>query len=229
MASSGTTGPALARLSTKDVRPLLGSDPLFSQGQNAGEIADPEVQSLQAARLHGPPIIFLGLHEHDDGTGESSHALPSTEFSAKKDAEAVVANIHGTPYFSVDVSDIEEGRVNSVLDDSEGGRNGVKLEFLDGRAAMGSFTQFDSAVFSEARSLVDWSARNRVSDIIISPFMGILTVHIGSTALVAAHLSTLSGPAGNTLVRLFYPGPNPPTRSHALQGESSFHALHRID
>lgn len=161
MATGGNSGPVLAHLSTKEVRPLLGPEPVFSQGEKEEESADPEVASLQAARLRGPPIVFLGLHEHEDTTGSSSHALPSTEFSAKKDAEAVIANIHGTPYFSMDVSDVEEEKVTSVLKDAEQG--GTKLEFTDGRSAMGSFTQFDSAVFSEARSLVDWSARNRVS------------------------------------------------------------------
>lgn len=156
--STGTSGPTLARLSTKDVRPWLGADPIFSQGQHEGTSADPEVASLQASRLHGPPIIFLGLHEDENVV----QALPSSEFSAKKDAQAVVANVHGTPYFSLDVTDLEERSVSAVLKDgSESGD--VKLEFLDGRAAMGSLTQFDSAVFSEARSLVDWSARNQVS------------------------------------------------------------------
>ncbi|KAI0088143.1 NUDIX hydrolase domain-like protein [Irpex rosettiformis] len=155
--ATGTSGPTtLARLSTNDVRPWLGLEPIFSQGQHEGSVADPEVTSLQSSRLHGPPIIFLGLHEDEN----AMHALPSSEFSAKKDAQAMVSNVHGTPYFSLDVTELEEGNVSEVLNErAEAGS--VKLEFLDGRAAMGSLTQFDSAVFAEARSLVDWSARNR--------------------------------------------------------------------
>jgi NAD+ diphosphatase len=158
MSTPGPSGPAaLARLSTAAIRPWLGAEPIFSQTQHERDLADPEVASLQAARLRGAPIVFLGLHEDED----ASHALPSSEFSAKKEngAEAVIANVHGTPYFSVDVSELDEGSVSAVLQSTDGN---TKLEFMDGRAAMGSLTQFDSAVFAEARSLVDWSARNRV-------------------------------------------------------------------
>lgn len=153
---------ALARLSTKDVRPLLGPEPFFSQGQHAGEIAEGSVKELEASRLHGPPVVFLGLHEHEDSTGSASRALPSSDFSAKKDAEAVVAKIHGTPYFSLDVSNVEQTRVDEVLGSSEAGKSGAVLEFFDGRAAMNMIDQFDSGVFSVARTLVDWSARNKV-------------------------------------------------------------------
>ena len=86
----------------------------------------------------------------------------SSEFSAKHDALAVVSKLHGTPYFSLDVSDVESSAVQRVLDESKEAKEGSKLEFMDGRAAMGSLSQFDSAVFSEARSLVDWTARNKV-------------------------------------------------------------------
>ncbi|KAI0339943.1 hypothetical protein BDW22DRAFT_1431420 [Trametopsis cervina] len=159
MASSGGIGPTLAGLSTQDVRPLLGADPIFSQTQKEGELADAEVANLQAARLRGPPVIFLGLYENEG----SIHALSSSEFSAKTNPEAVIANVHGTPYFSVDVSDVEEAQVNDVLSSSNEGRSGTKLEFIDGRAAMGSLSQWESAVFAEARTLVDWSARNKAS------------------------------------------------------------------
>lgn len=155
---SGTA--ALARLSTQDVSPLLGPKPYFSQAQLPGETAPEDVKELQAARLHGPPIVFLGLHE----TVEGAQALPSSDFSAKQDAAAVVARIRGTPYFSLDVSDIEPANVSQVLQGSEAGRAGVKLEFVDGRAAMSLINQFDSGVFSVARTLVDWTARNKVSD-----------------------------------------------------------------
>lgn len=208
MDSSGATGPALARLSTKDVQSLLGPDPLFSQGRHVGDVADPDVASLQAARFHGLPIVFLGLHEHADTTGAGSRALPSTEFSAKHDAEGVVANIHGTPYFSVDVSDAREDELQSVLKNSEAGMSGAKLEFLDGRAAMGSFTQFDSAVFSEARSLIDWTARNKVSVLVVSISLLLIELYMimTSTVLVAVHLSTPCGQVGNMLAPLFCRG-----------------------
>ena len=136
-------------------------EPFFSQTQQEGSLADSEVMSLQAARFRGPSIVFLGLHEHEDSTG-ASHALPSSDFSAKQDVSAVVSKLHGTPYFSLDVSDIAETQVQETLEQSAQGREGIKLEFMIGQAAMGSLNQFDSSVFAEARSLVDWSARNKV-------------------------------------------------------------------
>lgn len=152
----GTTG-ALARLTTADVRGLLGPEPYFAQGEKPGTSAPDGVKELEAARLHGPPVVFLGLHEH----GDAQHALPSSDFSAKHGAATAVAEkIQGTPYFSLDVSDVEKEHVDVVVASAQSG--GGKLEFMDGRAAMNVFDQFDSGVFSEARSLVDWTARNKV-------------------------------------------------------------------
>lgn len=152
----GTAG-ALARLTTADVRGLLGPEPYFAQGEKPGSTAPDGVKELEAARLHGPPVVFLGLHEH----GDAQHALPSSDFSAKHGAATAVAEkIQGTPYFSLDVSDVEKERVDEVVASAPSG--GGKLEFMDGRAAMNVFDQFDSGVFSEARSLVDWTARNKV-------------------------------------------------------------------
>ena len=186
----------LARFSTKDVTPLLGPEPYFSQGQRVGEVAADDSKELQAARLHGPPVVFLGLHEHQDSAGAAIHALPSSDFSGKKDAEAVVAKIHGTPYFSLDVSEVEEARVTEIL--SAAGSNDAKLEFMDGRAAMNIIDQFDSGIFSIARTLVDWTARNKVCAILISFDQLYLTTC--SSALVAVRGCTRCGPDGNTAV-----------------------------
>ena len=150
---------ALARLSTADVRALLGPEPLFDQGQHEGEAAAGNaVKELAAARLHGPPVVFLGLHEPAEG----APALPSSEFSARGDAEAVVARLRGTPFFSLDVTDVPPASVDAALQGSQSARDGAKLEFVDGRAAMSLMSQFDSGVFSVARTLVDWTARNKV-------------------------------------------------------------------
>lgn len=211
--NAGNSGPTLARLTTDNVRPWLGAEPLFSQGQHAGSTADPEVASLQASRLHGPPIIFLGLQEEN-----VVHALPSSEFSAKKDVQAVVSNVHGTPYFSVDVTELEEQSVSEVLRErSDAGS--VKLEFLDGRAAMASLTQFDSAVFAEAKSLVDWTARNRVSSRVFA-YHRISNFELDSIALAAGPLSIRYGQAGNTPVRHSFPG------LHKLQRNPARRAKH---
>lgn len=111
----------LARLSTKAVAPLLGAAPVFGQGKEPGQTAvllnekgEPNTY-VEAARLHGPGIVFLGLHEPQGAKAEGSQALPSSEFSAKTDPEVAAANISGTPYFSLDVSDAETAALDDVL------------------------------------------------------------------------------------------------------------------
>ncbi|KAI0645868.1 NUDIX hydrolase domain-like protein [Trametes meyenii] len=154
-ASNGTH--PLARLTTNDVKPLLGAEPYFSQGQHAGELASAGVPVLEAARLRGAPIVFLGLHETQAG---HSNALPSSDFSAKTNAETIIANIHGTPYFTLDVSDAEQSEVDAVVQNAAG-ESGSGPVFSEPRAAMGSFDAFDAALFAEARSMIDWNARNK--------------------------------------------------------------------
>lgn len=148
----------LARLSTDDVRSLLGPEPFFSQGQSEGSLADKENPVLEAARLRGNPIVFLGLHEDKD----SEEALPSSDFSAKSDALAVASRIKGIPFFSLDVSDVDKETLDSVLQQAELTKAGASLAFTDARAAMGSFDYFDAAVAASARGLIDWNARNKV-------------------------------------------------------------------
>ncbi|KAI0663364.1 NUDIX hydrolase domain-like protein [Cubamyces menziesii] len=148
---------SLARLTTSDVKPLLGPEPFFAQGQQEGELAQPDVPVLEAARLRGPPIVFLGLHETD---ADSSNALPSSEFSAKTSAETVIANIKGTPYFSLDVSDVTSADVDKMLQ-AAATRAGGEFDFSEPRAALALFDAFEAALSAEARSMVDWNARNK--------------------------------------------------------------------
>ncbi|KAI0759863.1 NUDIX hydrolase domain-like protein [Trametes elegans] len=157
---AGNAKHSLARLPTSDVQPLLGPEPYFSQGQHAGERASDDTPLLQAARLRGAPIVFLGLHETKART---TGALPSSEFSAKTSADAVLANIHGTPYFSLDVSDVAQADVDRVLRESAArdAEPGTELAFSEPRAVMNSFDPFEAALFSEARTMADWNARNR--------------------------------------------------------------------
>lgn len=154
---SETKKRSLARLTTADVRPLLGSEPFFAQGQNDGDAAESGVAVLESARIRGPGIVFLGLHEPDN----ASHALPSTDFNAKKDAEAVVHKIQGTPYFSLDVTQLAEEAVTAVLENAEVTRSGKSLAFTDARQAMSSMDYFEGGVVAEARAMVDWNARNK--------------------------------------------------------------------
>lgn len=150
---------SLARLSTTEVRPLLGTEPFFAQGQNDGDSAESGIPVLEAARLRGPGIVFLGLHEPESG---ASQALPSTDFSAKTDAATVASKIEGTPYFSLDVSDLEGNAVDAVLQSTEAAKSGKSMTFVDARQAMSSMDYFDGGIVAEARAMVDWNARNKV-------------------------------------------------------------------
>lgn len=145
----------LALLTTHDVMPLLGPSPYFGQAQNPGELSTEETPVLEAARLHGPRLVFLGLEERDPSTAS---ALPSSDFKA---SEGAVANIDGTPYFSIDVADLEESNVDDVVQNSELAKSAVKLAFIDPRTAMGALDVFAAGVFASARSMVDWNDRNK--------------------------------------------------------------------
>ncbi|EIN11472.1 hypothetical protein PUNSTDRAFT_131639 [Punctularia strigosozonata HHB-11173 SS5] len=153
-------GRKLARLATADVQSLLGPSPYFGQGQNEGDIADEGVGVLEAARLRGTPIVFLGLQEPE---GEAGSALPSSEFSGKAGVEELVKRVRGTPWFSLDVSDVAQEEVDGVLaaaaKEDEATPGG--LTFGEPRAAMAVMDAFEAAVFAEARSMADWNARNK--------------------------------------------------------------------
>ncbi|KZT71735.1 hypothetical protein DAEQUDRAFT_809687 [Daedalea quercina L-15889] len=152
--------PALARLSTADVRPLLGPEPFFGQGQTDGEVVASDIVALEGARLRGNPIVFLGLQEP---ASTERRALPSTEFTAKGDTglTSVFANIQGNTYFSLDVTHVEQQALDAALWNSGAGKRGATLSFIDSRAAMASLNHIDSNIFATARSVHDWNARNK--------------------------------------------------------------------
>ncbi|KAL0581302.1 NADH pyrophosphatase, partial [Marasmius crinis-equi] len=142
----------IAYLPTRPLLPLLGPFPYFGQSQTAGTIlSDSDItHSTEAARHIGIPVVFLGLHEQ----GVSGSALPEAEF--KDDVEGVVKKLEGTPYFAVDVGDLESSEVDVVLRGVEKEQN-VKLEWNEPRSAMGLMEPFEAAVYAEARSMVDWN------------------------------------------------------------------------
>lgn len=151
---------SLARLTTSDVRSLLGSEPFFAQSQFDGDIAENDVHVLEAARLRGLPVVFLGLDEPSTGS-EAQEALPSSDFSAKVDPAAVAAKISGTPYFSLDVSTVEQKVLDDVFQNTESGKGGAKFEFIDARPAMRYLDWQAAAIVAEGKSMVDWNARNK--------------------------------------------------------------------
>ncbi|KAI0633535.1 NUDIX hydrolase domain-like protein [Trametes polyzona] len=160
LVQSRPNGPKqpLARLSTEDVKPLLGPEPYFAQGQHEGELAPADVPVLEAARLRGNPIVFLGLHETNTTDAD---ALPSSDFSAKTSADVVLANIKGAAYFSLDVSDVDQATLDQTLRKSSAAQDGAQLVFSEPRSATTNFDAFEAALFAEARSMTDWNARNK--------------------------------------------------------------------
>lgn len=214
--ASGSQGHSLAALPTSAVLSLLGPPPFFGQNKAPGMLLDDEEQTshTEGARLHGPHVVFLGLHE-PSGHGQ---ALPSSEFSSKTDSDAVVKNIKGTPYFSVDVAGVAEDVVKKALEESE--REG-KLEFAEPRSASAAFSMFEAAIFAEARSMLDWNMRNKVRLSVIlvreRKFIIILLACV-SSALVAGRRRTRYGLVGNGLALRYYHGQIILEESHVLLG-----------
>jgi NAD+ diphosphatase len=134
----------------------LGSEPFFGQGKDERENAPTAVSVLEAGRHRGVVIVFLGLQE--PRSGSTTNALPSSDFT---DPKSAVANLNGTPFFSVDVANLEEDKVNEVLKNSSLARNGETLIFSEPRAVVNDLDEFNAAIFAEARSMVDWNQRNK--------------------------------------------------------------------
>lgn len=150
---------SLARLTTADVKSLLGPEPYLGLGENDGDVAPRAEPALEVTRLRGPKIVFLGLEELHGTTA----LFPSSDFGSKKEApEAVAERITGTPYFSLDVSEVETSTLDIALQSNQLVKDGGQVRFMEARAAMNSMNWFDAAVFAEARSMVDWNSRNKV-------------------------------------------------------------------
>ena len=157
----------LAYYSTSQVKPLLGPLPYFSQGENPGDTLPPELittehsgagKFLEAARLHGPPIIFLGTLEPND------HIVSETG-SVNPDA---VEELHGEPYFALDVTSISHDDVQKTFNLKSSGDEITRTIFGEPRDTGLSLKQFDAAIFSTARTMLDWNARNKVCAALLS-------------------------------------------------------------
>jgi len=129
----------------------LGPEPYFGQGPTEGAIPTVDLPILEAARFRGAPIVFLGLKEPQPN--EYNPAIPPEEL-----AKALV----GTPFFSVDVSEVGQTELDRLVQTSVAGADGFDLSFAEPRAAIRGMGGFDAGVFAEARSMVDWNFRNKV-------------------------------------------------------------------
>ncbi|KAF9460735.1 NUDIX hydrolase domain-like protein [Collybia nuda] len=149
----------LAYLTTSDVKPLLGPEPFFGQGEEQGQVFmpsnDAEKSSTEAARHRNARVVFLGLQESSSATT----AIPSAEFI---DANAFT-NLEGTPFFSLDVADLKYSpeQLNGVLQATSQAQAGQILSWSEPRVLMSGLDSFSGAIFAEARSLVDWNQRNK--------------------------------------------------------------------
>lgn len=154
---------SIVYLTTDDVKPFLGSEPFFGQGQDEGQLvtesSDVPHSTTEAVRHRGARVVFLGIQE----SSSDSNALPSCDFT---DASAAIINLDGTPYFSMDVTDLElpPEKLNDFLKSTSQAESMI-LDWSEPRAVMSTLDGFSSAVFAEARSLVDWNQRNKVSSL----------------------------------------------------------------
>lgn len=162
-----TTKPELAYLGTEDVKPFLGSEPFFGQGQTAGElIVEKEGEEheqhspTEGARHLGLRVVFLGLHETK--IGHNATALPTAELS---DPEKAIKKLEGIPYFAIDIQDFEESseRVQDILKQTTIGQQGKVLSWTEPRSLISSVDPVTAGIFAPARSMVDWNQRNKVS------------------------------------------------------------------
>ncbi len=151
MIASRAKEARLALLTTAEVEPFLGLKPYFGQGYQEGEIPTVDLPILEAARFRGAPTIFLGVSEPK--ANDYRPTIPPEEL-----ARVLV----GTPFFSIDVTEVSQTKLDHLVQTSTAGTDGYKLTFAEARAATRDLSNFDAGVFAEARSMVDWNFRNKV-------------------------------------------------------------------
>ncbi|KAF8268633.1 NUDIX hydrolase domain-like protein [Lactarius quietus] len=140
----------LALLTTAEVEPFLGSKPYFGQGYQEGEIPAVDLPILEAARFRGAPTVFLGVSEPK--ANDYPPTIPPEEL-----ARVLV----GTTFFSIDLTEVGQAELDHLVQTSTAGTDGYKLTFAEARGAARNLSDFDGAVFAEARSMVDWNSRNK--------------------------------------------------------------------
>jgi len=179
-------------LTTVEVEHLLGAKPYLGQGPTEGPIPVVDLPILEAARFRGAPIVFLGLKEPQQAN-EYNPATPPEEL-----AKALV----GMPFFSIDVSDVDQTGLDRLVQTSVARTDGFDLSFADPRAVTRGMSEFDASVFAEARSTIDWNFRNKVR----GGRLRFVVFHrssatLFSSVLPVAHLCILFGEGGSCHVR----------------------------
>ena len=167
-----STNPSPIYLTTNDVKPFLGPVPYFGQGKEPGDLINEKGHGedthkhhspTESARHRGIPVVFLGLHEPE--SSGSSAALPSSEFSDPEDA---INKLDGTPYFAMDVADMDykPERLQEILKETTPGQEGKVLDWSEPWASMLNLDIDTAAIFASARSQVDWNLRNKVRHVV---------------------------------------------------------------
>jgi NAD+ diphosphatase len=157
---------SLEFLSTDDVKPFLGSETYFGQGKEPGDKLSDNTEEgehshhspTQSVRIRGAPIVFLGVHETER---DVVAALPTSEF---KNPEVAIEKLNGTPYFSLDVAELGLSG-DEIRERLEGtlSKSGRTFSWAEPRSLMTTLDPFTAGVFANARSMVDWNFRNKVS------------------------------------------------------------------
>jgi NAD+ diphosphatase len=138
-------------LATSEVEPFLGSKPYFGQGPGEDGVAAVDLPILEAARFTGAPIVFLGLNE-----------TQPNDYGPTTPPEQLAKTLIGTPFFSIDLTEISQTELDRLVQTSTAGTDGSTLSFAEPRGATRGMSAFDAAVFAEARSMIDWNFRNKV-------------------------------------------------------------------
>ncbi|KAF4997946.1 hypothetical protein FDECE_11939 [Fusarium decemcellulare] len=125
----------LAYLSFDEVQPLIGPNPF-------GLTEDEAIQAFDSAESK-PLIVFLGILEDDSDTDH----ITSGEHG----------DIKGHPYFAVDITPkgTHAEKATSFLEDQE--KKGYSLDKNPRAMTHGAEA---AALYAQARSMVDWNARN---------------------------------------------------------------------
>lgn len=166
----GSTKPSPIYLSTNDVEPFLGPVPYFGQGKEPGDLVREKHPGEDTHKSHSPtesarhlgiPIVFLGVH--NPHSSETSAALPTSD----SDPEDAIKMLEGTPYFSMDVADMNctAERLQNILIKTTPGQQGKILDWAEPRASMLNLDNVTAAIFASARSMVDWNLRNKVQQV----------------------------------------------------------------
>ena len=99
-----------------------------------------------------PALVFLGVDERS--APDSAKSMPLSKPTDSSTLES--HSPHGTPYWALDISKLSELK-EKIMKEKEG------REFMELRAGDKVIPNDEASIGAEARSLVDWNTRNKVS------------------------------------------------------------------